>query len=218
MADLNQWLDTPVAAYPAWVGLPFLVSDASLVNQAAQRAAIDALNLDWNGQRIFQVAKFGTEMQYNRIIFDEFSPTLAGLKDVFEGFHTNVDPTITAEFSQSVYRFGHSMLTQTVDRYDTSFTPITETFSGSDAQLGLFEAFLNPLALYNAGDDGVYNLTPEEGTGAVIRGLTRAAGNEIDEFVTGRYVGGCGVSRLGGSTVPGLRCVAGQPGRAAGSH
>ena len=185
LEDLNEFLDTPLAAYPAWSGLPFLVSDASLANQAAQKAAIDALGLDWNGDRIFQTAKFGTEMQYNRIVFDEFSPTLAGLKDVFEGFHTNVDPTITAEFSQSVYRFGHSMLTQTVDRYDTNFTPITETFSGNPDQLGLFEAFLNPLALYNAGEDGVYNLTPEEGTGAVIRGITRATGNEIDEFVTG---------------------------------
>jgi Ca2+-binding RTX toxin-like protein len=191
LARLNQWLDTPVAAFPAWGGLAFPVSDASLANQAAAHAAIEALGLDWNGARVFQAARFGTEMQYNRIVFDEFSPILAGLKDVFEGFHTDVDPQLTQEFSASVYRFGHSMLTQTVDRFDSDFNPIdTPTVIGgvaqsNTAQLGLFEAFLNPLALYNTGDDGIAQMTPHEAEGAVVRGITRTAANEIDEFVTG---------------------------------
>ncbi|KGJ99310.1 peroxidase family protein [Thalassotalea sp. ND16A] len=185
LAALNEWLDTPLAALPAWAGLPFLVSDASMAQQEQTRTAIDALNLDWNGERVFQAARFGTEMQYNRVVFDEFGPTLAGLKDAFEGFHTNVDPSIGLEFSQSVYRFGHSMLTETVDRYDADFNPIVETVSGDGTQLGLFEAFLNPLALYNADADGNATLSPEEATGAVVRGVTRTVANEIDEFVTG---------------------------------
>ena len=189
LAILNEWLDSPLMAFPAWGGLPFPVSDASLANQATAETVIDALNLDWNGGRIFQAARFGTEMQYNRIVFDEFAPTLAGLKDAFVAFHTNVNPTITAEFSQSVYRFGHSMLTSTVDRLSSDFAPITDSASvnplTASNQLGLFEAFLNPLALYNSDEDGIAMLTPEQGTGAVIRGLTRTTANEIDEFVTG---------------------------------
>jgi hypothetical protein len=180
LAFLNEWLDTPLAVYPAWSGLPFSVSDASLGNQEATAAAIDALNLDWNGARLFQVARFGTEMQYNRIVFDEFAPILAGLKDVFTGFHTEVDPTINGEFAHTVYRFGHSMLTETVDRYDADFNVIGGT------HLSLIEAFLNPLALYDYDDaTGTSRLTPEVGVGAVIRGITRTHGNEIDEFVTG---------------------------------
>ncbi|HIL34442.1 MAG TPA: hypothetical protein EYG28_03430 [Nitrospiria bacterium] len=185
LTRLNEWLNTPVTVFPPALGLTFLVSDASLANQAATRAAIDVLSLDWNGERIFQAARFGTEMQYNRIVFDEFGPTLAGLKDAFAGFHTNVDPTITTEFSQSVYRFGHSMLTTTVDRYDANFKTILDDFSGDASQLGLFEAFLNPLALYNSDASGVAQLTPEVATGTVIRGLTRTVANEIDEFITG---------------------------------
>ena len=185
LTRLNEWLDAELTVFPTWAGLPFLVSDASLNNQAATRAAIEALNLDWNGERIFQAARFGTEMQYNRIVFDEFVPTLAGLKDAFEGFHTNVDPTITAEFSQSVYRFGHSMLTSTVNRFDPDFNTILDDFSQDNSQLGLFEAFLNPLALYNSDAAGVAQLSPEAATGAVVRGLTRTTANEIDEFVTG---------------------------------
>ena len=180
LATLNEWLDTPLVAFPAWGGLPFPISDASLANQTATTTAIDALNLDWNGQRVFQAAKFGTEMQYNRIVFDEFGPTLAGLKDVFEGFHTNIDPTIVGEFAHSVYRFGHSMLTETVDRYDDDFGLI-----GGEPQLFLFEAFLNPLSLYDSTPAGVSQLTPEQAVGAVVRGSTKTVSNEIDEFVTG---------------------------------
>ena len=108
-------------------------------------------------------------MQYNRAVFDEFVPTLAGLKDPFVSHHTNIHPSITAEFSQIVYRFGHSMLTETVDRYDADFNTIRDAGALDDAtasdQLGLFEAFLNPLALYNYNDaTGESTLTPEEAT------------------------------------------------------
>jgi Ca2+-binding RTX toxin-like protein len=186
LARLNEWLDTPVAAFPAWGGLPFPVSDASLSHQAQTRAAVNALNLDWNGERIFQAARFGTEMQYNRIVFDEFAPTLAGLKDPFTGFQSEIDPAIVAEFAHAVFRMGHSMLTQTVDRYDRDFNTIVDAVSGNPAQLGLFEAFLNPLAFYNF-DDATRRslLRPEEAAGAVVRGITRTRSNEIDEFVTG---------------------------------
>src|SRR5690606_18484553 len=67
--------------------------------------------------------------------------------------------------------FGHSMLTETVDRLDPSFQ--------NDSSLGLIDAFLNPLAF---NDNGA--LSPEEAAGAIVRGVTRQLGNEIDEFVT----------------------------------
>ena len=194
LAYLNEWIDPASPATQAqldsWPVLPFPASDAARAHQEAASAAIEALGLEWNGERVFQTARFGTEMQYNRVVFDEFVPTLSGLKDPFEGHHTNIHPSITAEFSQVVYRFGHSMLTETVDRYDADFNTITDAGALQPAtasdQLGLFEAFLNPLALYNYDDaTGQNTITPEEGTGAVIRGLTREVANEIDEFVTG---------------------------------
>jgi len=189
LALLNEWLDTALVALPPWIALHFPSNDASLAHQAETHAAIEVLNLDWNGQRLFQSARFGTEMQYNRIVFDEFVPTLAGLKDAFSGFHSNINPNISAEFSQSVYRFGHSMLTGTVDRYDAGFNTIVDNATASGVpdgtQLGLFEAFLNPLALYNSDANGVATLDPEVAAGAVIRGVTRTRANEIDEFVAG---------------------------------
>ncbi|MEO2243439.1 MAG: peroxidase family protein, partial [Candidatus Poseidoniia archaeon] len=193
LAFLNQWLAAPLTIEEfnglGWVSPDFLVTDASLANQTTTEEAIHKLGLHWNGERVFQAARFVTEMEYNRIVFDEFGPTLAGLKDPFEGYHTNVDPSITAEFSQSVYRFGHSMLVETLPRFDVDFNVIPDAGAvdpaTADGQLGLFEAFLNPLAFYNSTADGTPTLTPEQASGAVVRGLTRTHGNELDEFITG---------------------------------
>ncbi|WP_439858875.1 peroxidase family protein [Pseudomonas sp. MBLB4136] len=150
---LNQWLLTPVAAVPA-----------------------DLSTLVWNGERLFQAAKFGTEMQYQHLVFEEFARKVQPQVDEFlapDGFDITIDPSIVAEFAHTVYRFGHSMLTETVNRLDPNFV---------SSDMGLIEAFLNPLAFNQLG--GV-TVTAEQAAGALVRGLTRQAGNEVDEFVTG---------------------------------
>ena len=72
------------------------------------------------------------------------------------------------------------MLTETVDRFDPNFNPVVADplHPTNDQQLGLIAAFLNPLAFAASGP------TPEEAVGAIVRGVTRTVGNEIDEFVT----------------------------------
>ena len=77
--------------------------------------------LVWDGERLFQAAKFGTEMQYQHLVFEEFGRTVQPQIDEFlapNGYDTSINPAILAEFAHVVYRFGHSMLTETVDRFD----------------------------------------------------------------------------------------------------
>ncbi|MGF6690165.1 Ca2+-binding RTX toxin-like protein [Metapseudomonas resinovorans] len=146
---LNQWLLTPVGAIPA-----------------------DTSTLVWNGERLFQAAKFGTEMQYQHLVFEEFARKVQPNVDEFlapTGFDASIDPSIVAEFAHVVYRFGHSMLTETIDRLDPNFV---------SSEIGLIAAFLNPLAFAESGADA------DAAAGAIIRGVTRQQGNEIDEFVT----------------------------------
>ena len=137
--------------------------------------------LQWNGERLFQAAKFGTEMQYQHLVFEEFARTIQPNVDLFfaptQVYDVDLDPSIVAEFAHTVYRFGHSMLTETVDRFDANFNVIGDA-SDPDQQLGLIAAFLNPLAYAASGP------TPEDATSAIVRGVTRQVGNEIDEFVT----------------------------------
>ncbi|WP_449433563.1 peroxidase family protein [Pseudomonas putida] len=161
LAFLNEWLVDDVATLPTTA------------------AAIAALV--WDGERLFQAAKFGTEMQYQHLVFEEFARTIQPQVDEFlapNGYDTSINPAILAEFAHVVYRFGHSMLTETVDRFDPEFNPILSDPANPDAQLGLIAAFLNPLAFAASG------ATADEAAGAIIRGVTRQVGNEIDEFVT----------------------------------
>ena len=109
-AFLNEWLLTPLSPLP----LP------------TTQAQIDALQ--WNGERLFQVAKFGTEMQYQHLVFEEFARTVQPMIDPFfaptQVYDVDLNPAIVAEFAHTVYRFGHSMLTETVDRFDPNFNVV----------------------------------------------------------------------------------------------
>ncbi len=136
--------------------------------------------LVWNGERLFQAGRFGTEMQYQHLVFEEFARTVQPAVDEFlapDGYDTTINPAIVAEFAHTVYRFGHSMLTETVDRFDPNFNLVDDPNS-PDHQLGLIAAFLNPLEFAASGP------TPQEAVGAIVRGVTRTVGNQIDEFIT----------------------------------
>ena len=128
----------------------------------------------WDGERLFQAAKFGTEMQYQHLVFEEFARKIQPQIDIFivpDGFDTTINPDIVAEFAHVVYRFGHSMLTETIDRFSPTFT---------DRDISLIDGFLNPVAF-----NGVNGAIDDRlAAGDIIRGMTRQVGNEIDEFVT----------------------------------
>ena len=159
VAFLNEWLATDVASVP--VGAAAI---AALKNNIAA----------WDGERLFQAAKFGTEMQYQHLVFEEFARKIQPQINPFvvpDGFDTTIDPAIVAEFAHTVYRFGHSMLTESIDRFDPDFNA---------DHITLIEGFLNPAAF--SGADG--EILDGVAAGAIIRGMTRQVGNEIDEFVT----------------------------------
>ena len=88
----------------------------------------------WNGERLFQAARFGTEMQYQHLVFEEFARKVQPQVDIFfaatQVYDTEIDPSIVAEFAHTVYRFGHSMLTETVDRFDAEFNVVGDPDAG----------------------------------------------------------------------------------------
>ncbi len=128
----------------------------------------------WNGERLFQAARFVTEMQYQHLVFEEFGRKVQPQINLFAGYDSAIDPAIVSEFANTVYRFGHSMLTETVAR---------KTPTGAAYDIGLIPAFLNPLE-FRKGPGGA-TLTPAQAAGGIVRGMTRQVGNELDEFVTG---------------------------------
>jgi len=151
LSFLNEWLLDPVASMPADIG-----------------------NVVWNGERLFQAGRWVTEMQYQHLVFEEFGRTIQPGIDVFLFSNTaDINPAIFAEFAHVVYRFGHSMLTETVDRYNQGDTSL------EGDHIDLITAFLNPVE-YDK-DGGV---TADQAAGAIVRGMTSQVANELDEFVT----------------------------------
>lgn len=124
----------------------------------------------WNGERLFQAAKFTTEMQYQHLAFEEFARKIQPFVNEFIGYDTALNSAIFAEFAHAVYRFGHSMLNETVDRYDTN--------TGTPHHLFLLDGFLNPPAFDDVGAN------PDEWAGGLLAGSIAQTGQQIDEFIT----------------------------------
>jgi beta-lactam-binding protein with PASTA domain len=124
------------------------------------------------GERLFQAARFATEMQYQHLVFEEFARKVQPLINPFLGGLTSVNGAISAEFAHTVYRLGHSMLPEIVARINADNTV---------NDMRLFDAFLNPIA-YNS-NGAVRNLNAAQAAGSLVRGLSQTVGNELDEFV-----------------------------------
>ena len=131
----------------------------------------------WNGERLFQAARFVTEMEYQHLVFEEFARKMQPGIRPFHVYSPDINPAVKAEFAHAVYRFGHSMLNDVVARTNTD--PITHAMT--DNSVSLLKAFLNPPEFFNGGTAGV--LTPEQAVGSVVMGASGQVGNELDEFV-----------------------------------
>ncbi len=150
-------------------------NDLTFINQwllvEVQSVPTDMAGLVWNGERLFQAARFSTEMVYQHLVFEEFARFVSPDVDPFLFSNTvDIDPAIMAEFAHVVYRFGHSMLNESVDR-------IAADGQTTD-HIGLIDAFLNPVEYAASGSNS------DVAAGAILRGMTRQVGNEIDEFLT----------------------------------
>lgn len=126
---------------------------------------------DWSfEQRLFQAARYVTEMEYQHLVFEEFARSVAPAIEavVFNenSYNPNINADMPAEFANVVYRFGHSMMTENIDRRGF----------GTDS-IPLLDAFLNPEA-YAAG-----GLTHDEAAGSIIMGTAAEQSSQIDEFI-----------------------------------
>ena len=126
------------------------------------------------GERLFQAAKFVTEMEYQHLVFEEFGRKVQPAIRVFAAYDETLNGSIVSEFAHAVYRFGHSMLTESVDRVNAN---------GTRNDISLLNAFLNPAEFNDGGPAG--QLTNAQAVGGIVRGMSEQVGNELDEFVTG---------------------------------
>ena len=149
---INEWLLEPIAAQDV--------------------AGLTPADVLWNGERLFQAAKFATEMQYQHLAFEEFGRRVQPpIGEFLANTAAQIDGDVFAEFAHVVYRFGHSMLTENVDTVAADMAGVTEN--------DLISAFLNPIGFNDGGA-----LTSDQAAAAIVRGVSRETGSNVDEFVT----------------------------------
>ena len=150
-----------------------LTSDTSATGVAAlPQWQLAAGANGWNGERLFQAARYITEMEYQHLVFEEFGRKVQPAIRPFHVYNPDTNPAIPAEFAHAVYRFGHSMLDDDVARTN---------IGGGDNSVPLLTAFLNPPEFFDGGSAGT--LTPEQAAGSIVMGSSDQTGNELDEFV-----------------------------------
>ena len=132
-------------------------------NRLAEEIALNDPSL--TGEQIHQEARrvVGALMQV--ITYNEFLPALLGLDALrpYYRYKSYVTPAIANEFSTAIYRFGHSALSPTLLRLDSSLAPISED------NLALRDAFFRPDRIVNEG-----------GIEPLLRGLASQACSAID--------------------------------------
>jgi hypothetical protein len=116
---------------------------------------------------LFQAARVIIEGQYQKMIYEEFGPTLAGAiqgegKHGWAGYNPNVDASVSLEFSVASFRVGHSQIPQ-------------ELIPGID----MFSGFLNPQLYLGMGNTAIHAGLVQKAHEAIDTLMTNGVRNEL---------------------------------------
>ena len=115
------------------------------------------------GDFIYEAARKVVGAEIQAITYNEFLPLLLGKHGIshYKGYDPTVDPGIANEFSTAAFRFGHSMLSPHLLRYDGSATE----------KIHLRDAFFSP------------DHIKHDGTDTLLLGLGKQHAQELDHKV-----------------------------------
>jgi hypothetical protein len=142
----------------------------------------------WTDEHLYQEARKLNIAESEIVTYTEFLPAIFGSNPLpeYTGYHSDVNPAIATEFSTVGFRFGHSLLSNTVGRNENDGTNI-EDVNPHGAGVNLLEDFFRP-DLINP--DGVtVNLVDRNGMAdphtssnvdAIVKADADNAANEMD--------------------------------------
>ncbi len=121
----------------------------------------------WNEAKLFDAAKLTVEMEYQHAAVDQYARTITPDIAEFVGYNSGENATVSLEYAQGAFRFGHSTMRETIDFMDPQ-----GSITGKVMSVALEQAFLNP------------QLFAQKGAAAIALGLTHQQMNEVDELLT----------------------------------
>lgn len=98
---------------------------------------------EYDAEMLYQEAKMIVEAQLQAVTYHDFLPLLVGDNALaeYDGFDADVKPQIMNVFATAAYRFGHSMLSETLYRMNEDGS------ESAEGHTALRDAFFNPMAL-----------------------------------------------------------------------
>ena len=123
--------------------------------------------ISWNESKLFDAAKLTVEMEYQHAAVDQYARTITPDIAEFVGYNSGENATVSLEYAQGAFRFGHSTMRETIDFMDPN-----GSITGKVMSVALEQAFLNPA------------LFAQKGAAAIAMGMTHQQMNEVDELLT----------------------------------
>jgi Ca2+-binding RTX toxin-like protein len=123
--------------------------------------------ITWDLDKMFNSAKLIVEMEYQHAAVDQYARNVTPNIQEFVGYSPDKDPSVTLEYAQAAFRFGHSTLRETIDTIDPD-----HGLTGKIMGYALRDAFLSP------------EKYGQLGPASVLLGMTHQQMNEVDEFIT----------------------------------
>ncbi len=131
-------------------------------NHWADRLAED--NPDWDDQQIYDAARSIVEYELQQITYTEWLPHLVGdAVGDSTGFDATVSGQTSVEFSTAAFRFGHTLVSSSIDRVGDDGT--------DEGSMSLMDSFFNDAPVQEGGID------------AIIRGQLSNTAQDLDTQV-----------------------------------
>lgn len=92
---------------------PVLAALHVLLSHEHNRLAAEIVDAfpGWSDERLFQLARLINVAQFQRVVFDEFYPTMtARHMPAYCGYRAQVNPAPSVIFTSAAFRIGHSMV------------------------------------------------------------------------------------------------------------
>ncbi len=139
-----------------------------LRNHNAIAAQLQQLHPDWTDQQLFDEARKLNIAEYQNVTYAGYLPALLGPNAVpaYAGYNPGVDPSIATEFSTVGFRFGHTLLNNTVPRDNNDGSAIADPVG----VVGLAENFFNPHLLTAGGVVDPFTGHVSSDIGAILKG------------------------------------------------
>jgi peroxidase len=142
---------------------------------------LHAANPTWTDQQLYDKARAIVIAEIQEITYTQWLPAQGINLTPYKGFQSNVNPGITAEFSEAAFRYGHSQIDGDVQFDDANGNPISFSYTipgfgtvDVPGELPEENAFFDPYVIDNA------TISPNTVVSGILKYLSSDNGQAAD--------------------------------------